>query len=424
MPKENRRLSAESRKQLAHRTRQEQQERILYYAMGGVAALILIVLGVWYYQETIGKVNAPIAIVNGKNITVREFQQNVRFSGNQLVSSLSQITANLQQSSSDPTLSFLNDYLQQQYSQVASQLVTLGPDQLEQMVEDELVRQEVAKRGITISADEIDEIVEQQFGYQRATRTPTAGPSPTATSTSTPTRTPTITPRPTGTITPTTPTVVPTPEPTGTPAPTATPLSYQAFLDAKKKAMDSLTKSSQVGETEFRRLVETYLMRQKLQEALGKTVPTSAEQVEARHILVKTYDDAAKALDRINKGEDFAKVAEEVSEDTGSKVDGGSLGWFPRGQMVKEFEDAAFALQPNQISKPVTSTFGVHIIQVTAKDANRSLEAGALQSKQQAAFTSWLSDTKLLAKIEKYYKVEYMPADVQKVISQIKPVTQ
>lgn len=430
MPKEIRRPSSETRKQHAHRTREERKERILYSALGSVIAVIVLILGVWYYQEAIGKFNANIAVVNGKGITVREFQQNVRLSSTSLLSSLSQITANMQQAANDPTLAFLNQYLQQQYSEIATQLLTIGTDQLDQLVDNELVRQEAAKRGIVVSADEIEEETEQQFGYQRATRTPTAGPSPTATRTSTPTRTPTITPTftptavPTITVAPATPTVEPTLGPTSTPAPTATPLSYQGYQDQKKKYLDAVGKSAQITDQDLKRAIETFLLRRKLQDAIGKAVATSEEQIQARHILVKTYEDALKVQDRLKKGEDFAKVAEETSEDTGSKAEGGDLGWFPRGQMVKEFEDAAFALPPNQISQPITSTYGVHIIQVTAKDANRPLDETALQAKQQSAFSDWLRDARLTAKIEKYYKDEYVPAEVRKVINQIQSLNQ
>jgi len=425
MQKEIRRASQETRKQHARRTREERQERVLYYSMGGILAVIVLILGVWYYQEAIGKFNTNIAVVNGKGITVREFQQNVRLSSNSLLSSLSQITANMQQAASDPTLSFFAQYLEQQYSEIATQLVSIGPNQLNQMIDDELIRQEAAKRGITVSADEIEEETERQFGYQRATRTPTAGPSPTATRTSTPTRTPTITPTftpspvPTMTVAPVTPTAVPTLGPTSTPAPTVTPLSYQAYQDQKKKYLDAVAKSAQLSDQDLKRMIETYLLRQRLQEAIGKTAATSEEQVQAQHILLKTYADALQVQERLKKGEDFAKLAEELSEDTGSKGEGGDLGWFPRGQMIKEFEDAAFALSPNQVSQPITSTYGVHIIKVIAKDANRPLEEAVLQAKQQTAFTDWLRDTKLIAKIERYYKDEYVPVEVRKVISQI-----
>ncbi|MDX2308619.1 MAG: peptidylprolyl isomerase [Hyphomicrobium sp.] len=88
------------------------------------------------------------------------------------------------------------------------------------------------------------------------------------------------------------------------------------------------------------------------------------EEVQARHILVKS-EDAAKALVvEIGKGADFADLAKKNSEDPGSKEQGGMLGYFGRGQMVPAFEDAAFSLQKGEVSKPVQSQFGWHIIKV------------------------------------------------------------
>lgn len=86
------------------------------------------------------------------------------------------------------------------------------------------------------------------------------------------------------------------------------------------------------------------------------------QEVRARHILVETEAQARAALKRVRSGEDFAKVADQVSKDPGSR--GGELGWFTKDRMVPEFSDAAFKLQPNQISEPVKSQFGWHIIQV------------------------------------------------------------
>lgn len=109
------------------------------------------------------------------------------------------------------------------------------------------------------------------------------------------------------------------------------------------------------------------------------------EQVHARHILIRADANAsaedkqkakAKAEDllaRAQKGEDFAKLASENSEDPGSKPNGGDLSWFSRGQMVEPFEKAAFALQPNQISPVVETQFGYHVIQVLEKKAESTV---------------------------------------------------
>lgn len=94
-----------------------------------------------------------------------------------------------------------------------------------------------------------------------------------------------------------------------------------------------------------------------------KMIPAE-DEVEARHILVDSEEKAKEVVEKINKGEDFAKLAEEYSKDPGSKADGGKLGYFAKGQMVKEFEDAAFALRKGEVSKPVQSKFGWHIIKI------------------------------------------------------------
>jgi peptidyl-prolyl cis-trans isomerase C len=89
------------------------------------------------------------------------------------------------------------------------------------------------------------------------------------------------------------------------------------------------------------------------------------QEVHARHILVATEAEAKDVAERLKKGDDFATLAKEKSKDTGAE--GGDLGFFARGQMLKPFEEAAFALDVGQISEPVQTQFGWHIIKVEAK---------------------------------------------------------
>lgn len=91
----------------------------------------------------------------------------------------------------------------------------------------------------------------------------------------------------------------------------------------------------------------------------------SETEVKARHILVETEDQAKAVLRRVRGGEDFAKVATEVSKDPGSP--GGDLGWFVKESMVPEFAEVAFQTAPGQISEPVKSRFGWHVIKVEDK---------------------------------------------------------
>ena len=101
----------------------------------------------------------------------------------------------------------------------------------------------------------------------------------------------------------------------------------------------------------------------KLYEETSKELKPE-DEVRARHILVATEDEAKKAEARIKAGEDFGKVAADMSTDPGSKTDGGELGFFSRDRMVAPFAEAAFKMKPNEISAPVKSQFGWHVIQV------------------------------------------------------------
>lgn len=114
---------------------------------------------------------------------------------------------------------------------------------------------------------------------------------------------------------------------------------------------------------------------------------TQEEQIRARHILLQVGGDRTEQQaeeqmlairDRLEAGEDFATVATELSDDPGSKAQGGDLGFFGRGQMIGEFEEAAFSAVPGEVVGPVKTNFGYHLIQVEERrDAGRSSFAEA-----------------------------------------------
>ncbi|PGC84461.1 peptidylprolyl isomerase [Bacillus toyonensis] len=88
-------------------------------------------------------------------------------------------------------------------------------------------------------------------------------------------------------------------------------------------------------------------------------------EIRARHIVVKEEKTAKELIERMKKGEDFAALAKQYSEDSGSKEQGGDVGFFTLGTMTSEFEQAAYQLKMGEISTPVKTPFGFHIIQVT-----------------------------------------------------------
>jgi foldase protein PrsA len=126
------------------------------------------------------------------------------------------------------------------------------------------------------------------------------------------------------------------------------------------------------------------------------------EQVRASHILVDEEKLALELRDRLEKGEDFAALAKEYSTD-GSAAGGGDLGYFSRGRMVQEFEDAAFTTPVGEISPVVKTEFGYHIIQVTDKkpahimsleEVRPFLEPMLEGQKKDEAFTAYVDSLK------------------------------
>lgn len=144
---------------------------------------------------------------------------------------------------------------------------------------------------------------------------------------------------------------------------------------------------------------------------------TEPESVTARHILVKTEDEAKAIIVQLNAGADFGQLAKEKSTDAGSKESGGDVGTFTKGKMVPEFETAAFAQKVGTFSAdPVKTEFGYHVIKVEAHTDEKALdyakekdrvEQDALNQAKDAKFQTYFNDLRKKAKIE--YSKGYQP---------------
>jgi len=145
----------------------------------------------------------------------------------------------------------------------------------------------------------------------------------------------------------------------------------------------------------------------KVYEEAIKQMP-SEEEVHARHILVASEDEAKAIEDQLKKGGDFAALAKEKSKDPGA-ADGGDLGYFTKDQMVPEFADAAFKLDKGQISDPVHTQFGWHIIKVEDKrtkptptfDQVKSQLANYVEHKAQAEMVDNLRKNATVERLDK-----------------------
>ena len=378
-----------SRKEHSRRRRDETRNRWVLIGLAVVAALVVVIIAAGVIMELVVKPSQPVATVDNAKIGLRDYQKRVKFDWFQA----GQVT--------DPQGTSLKT--------------------LDTMVDEQLLREQAQQRGITVSEDEINAAIEKSFGYLRVPPTPAPSPTPD-------------------------PSATPSSEPTATPVPSPTPVSLEAYEKAKKEYITRLNTNTGMTEADFRKIVELDLLRQKLYDQVAEDVPTVAEQVHARHILVAirtpepaatptpeggpTPDpnaptptptleprDDAQALARIievqqklGAGEDFAALALSYSDDPGSKTQGGDLGWFARGQgLVKEFEDAAFSLETGKVSDPVKTQFGYHLIRVDEKDPARALDAYTIQTKKYEAFNKWLTDLRNAAKVDRTWAIEKVP---------------
>jgi len=181
-------------------------------------------------------------------------------------------------------------------------------------------------------------------------------------------------------------------------------------LLAQEYMMENISDKAKVTEKELKEYYEKH-----------KSEFMQPEQVRARHILIKVpagadkkkWEEARKkALEirgKLLKGESFSKLAQKYSDDPGSKARGGDLGYFSKGRMVPEFEKAAFSLKKGEISQPVKTTFGYHIIKVEDKKPakQRSFKEVKQQIRQKLLRQKQIKlRDELISKLKKKYPVK------------------
>ncbi len=142
------------------------------------------------------------------------------------------------------------------------------------------------------------------------------------------------------------------------------------------------------------------------------------EEVRARHILVETEDEAKAILDQLKGGADFATLAKEKSKDPGA-AEGGDLGYFTKDQMVPEFAEVAYKMYPGQLSNPVKTQFGWHIIKLEDKRTKQPPEFDKVKDQIEAylarkAQTEFIAQLRQAAKIERFDKPADKPAEQKK----------
>jgi parvulin-like peptidyl-prolyl isomerase len=170
-----------------------------------------------------------------------------------------------------------------------------------------------------------------------------------------------------------------------------------------RASFEEWLRASNLTYEDFKEGLRFQLLAQAIFERVTSSVPTTVEQVHARHILVETEEEAQAILTRLQAGEDFAALARERSQDENTRETGGDLGFFSRGQLISsEVEEVAFALSPGQISGVVRSQFGYHIVQVLEKVPDRPLPPEILNALKEQTFARWMQEQWEGATIERF----------------------
>ncbi len=332
-------LKHDQPRRYASRRRKEQEtQRRIIIALSAVLGVVLLLLAAGAINEYVIKPNKPVAVVNGEKIPQDAFRRRLRFEQDNLVSRIDQYIQFGEQFANGGPNPFLSS-IQPMVSDLAAPEI-FGFTVLDRMIEDVMVGQLAQEYNATVTPEEVQAEIEKQFGYDREAAQAQAGASDAITNTTT--------------------------------------ITEDEFNQRYNDYVQRLTDNGSLTEEEFRNLFATYLMRNRLMENAPLTFDATEEAVKVSYILIKPEPEApiakreADALNKIMKarkritvdGEDFAEVAKEVSEDPGSAANGGDLGCFGKGQMVPEFEEAAFSLEKGEVSQPVKTDFGYHIIQV------------------------------------------------------------
>ncbi len=379
MAKKKKKTKELTKKEIRLSKKVQRQRQMILIAVAAVGLVIVVLLAFGLYQEYMAKPAEPVAVVGDVPIRTDAYQKTVRYYRSNLKNQLALLQEQLARlDPNDENTQFMSQYYQQNIEQLQNQIIdlqTLGQQALDDMIDDESIRQEAARRGIVVTPEDVQLEIETQFGYERNPPTPT--PTPITT---------------TVTITPT---------------PTVAPMTLARFQEMYNTTLEALRERAGFSAKDFRRIFEIMLLRQKLEEAMGQDLPTIADQVHARQIQVENEEkaeaimtlldetaDEASALDalrlllavegevkteeeiraekdpqelltRLRESEDpFAFLSQNFSLDTSNKDKGGDLGWFSKDQMVPEFEELAFNTPAGEIGGPVETQFGWHVISV------------------------------------------------------------
>ena len=397
---------------IAQKEKEDRQKRTIIVSTIVVLVAVFSLVAYGVLDKYVLKPKTPIVQLDSRNVNVVEFEQQVRYQRFQIINQTYQLIEFVQSLGGTPDIFA---YFEQQIILATTQLsqpLLIGQEVIQNISDDLIILAEAEKMGIEVDEAQIDQEIRSVFGYfpeGTLTPVPINEPLPTSTMTSLqmtlvpPTDSPEEDQEENQSTLPTnTPQIEEIPE--GEPDPTATPLlipteyTLDLYEVNYQNYMDVLT-NEEIKEQTFRDMVRMYLVRKELLNVLSVDITQTQEQIWVRHILVEDELTALEVTDKLAGGQDFVVLAAEYSSDETNKDNGGDLGWFALGMMVQPFEEAAFALEVGEISDPVQTDFGWHILQALGKE-QMPIDEAALENLRNQAFSEWLIEKRLEYELE------------------------
>ena len=365
-----------NKKFLAQKEKEDRQKRIIIIATISVLVIVFALVAYGVIDRFVLTPKVTLIELEDQTISADQFEQQVKWRRRNLIMDVDQMLMTFQQLGGTQEVF---GYFEQQLMVAVNSLqqpLLVGQDVLQALTEDIILLVEAEKMGVIVDDVRIDNEIQEAFGYfVGGTATPAAALAPSSTPATSDNQ-------------------------DGEPDPTATPLlqpteyteelfnnNYQEFLLSVKDAG--------ISEETIRDIIKISVIREEIIEIVSADIAQEAEHVWIRHILVADEDTANEVIEKLADGEDFADLAAEYSLDTSNKDNGGDLDWFSRGAMVQPFEEAAFALEVGEISDPVQTDFGWHIMESLGKD-DLLLDPSAYQQLRNQAYVDWMSEKKTI----------------------------
>jgi parvulin-like peptidyl-prolyl isomerase len=346
-------------------SRVEQQRRlrtIIIWSSISVAVLVVGLLAYGLFLERLikeyiilpTKLREPVAVVNGVPITAADLRERV-------------------------------DLLQRYY------MMPLPEEQvgfvLDMLVQEQLLSQELARRGLVVTDEAIQRKVEEDYGYYRDPPTPT--PVPTVTPTLAATEVITPTPSATAIVTPTE--VITPPTPTSTPLPTSTPMTEEGFRQQYAETLDvrGLT------DEEYRTYTKVQLMYDVLLEDYRKEVPAVMDQVQLRYLQVSTQEKADELVVRLEEGASFEELKAEVEADAEAPGYGSELRWYTQDALEQELgadiAAQAFSIQSGVFSGQESQGIVFYAVEVIDRQEDREVDEDVSRQLASDLLNEWLN---------------------------------